>query len=496
MTASASTASTSHRTRALSGVLRAPLSKAAWLVGAAVVLGHLATARLYSYHRDEPYYLASGRRLAWGYVDHPPITPLLYRVGDALFGDSLLGLRVIPALLHGCLVILTVLIAREFGADARAQLVAALAGALVPIALTTGHFLGTVTPELVAWSAASLLLVRLLNSGDPKLWLAFGAVIGLGFMDKWTTAYLVVGLAVGVVATPQRHILATPWLLAGMAIAMTIWMPNLVWHAQHGWTQFEVARGLRNYTEALLTLPFLVAILGSASIILAVPGLVWLARNPAAQPYRALVIAFAVIVVMVMATGGKPYYAAVFGPVLLAAGAVAIAPASTTIIAVLVASSLAIAPFAMPLLPVGAADSVAEANPEIREMLGWPQLVDTVEKVYDEHPGATIFTSNYSEAGIIELLGRDRGLPQPISGHMTYWYWGHPSGRSQDTIAVGFTRRQLQRYWSDVELVARFQAPHGIDNKENGAPIWVCRDQKTDWDTLWPKARRFTSAIQ
>ncbi len=471
-------------------ITRAPMTKAAWLVVAAVVVGHLVTARIYSYHRDETYYLASGRRLAWGYVDHPPITPLLYRVSDTLFGDSVLGLRVIPALLHGSLVILTVLIAREFGGDARAQVIAALANAFVPIALTTGHFLGTVTPELIAWTATSLLVIRLLNGGDPRLWLALGAVIGLGLMDKWTTGYLIVGLAIGLLATPQRHILETPWQLAGAAIAVAIWLPNIVWQAQHGWTQFEVARGLRNYTDALLTVPYLFAILGSASIILGVPGLLWLARNPAAQPYRALVIAFAVIVVLVMATGGKPYYAAVFGPVLLAAGAVAITPASTTIIAVLVATSLAIAPFAMPLLPISAADTVTKANPDIREMLGWPQLVDTVQAVYDQHRGATIFASNYSEAGIIELLGRDRGLPQPISGHMSYWYWGHPSGRSDETIALGFGQQDLQRYWGDVELAATFHEPHGVHNKEDGAPIWICRDQKVDWERLWPDARR------
>lgn len=423
-------------------------------------------------------------------MDHPPITPLLYRVSDTLFGDSLLGLRVVPALLHGLLVVFTVLVARELGADARAQIVAALASALVPIALTTGHFLGTVTPELVAWTATTLLVVRLINGGDPRLWPAVGAVVGLGLMDKWTTAYLVVGLAVGLLATPQRHLLATPWLAAGAAIALAIWLPNVAWQASHGWSQFAVARGLRSYPEALLTVPSLLVILGSASVILAVPGLWWLARNPAAHPYRALVIAFAVIVVLVMATGGKPYYAAVYGPVLLAAGAVAIAPASTTIIGVLVATSFAIAPFATPLLPVGTAKTVAKMNPEIGEMLGWPQLVDTVRTVYDRHRGATIFTRNYSEVGIIEMLGRSHGLPQPISGHMTYWYWGHPSGTSQETIAVGFDRLFLERYWGDVQLAATFHAPHGVHNKENGAPIWICRDQRITWDRLWPHVQQ------
>src|SRR3954447_21231494 len=140
-----------------------PLSNWTWAIAGAVVVFHLATANIYGYHRDEPYYLASGRRLAWGYVDHPPLTPFLYRVSDTLFGSSQFGLRVLPAFLHGGIVLLTALLARELGADIRGQVVAALAAAVAPMLLTTGHFLGTVTPEIAAWLGITLVVVRLLN---------------------------------------------------------------------------------------------------------------------------------------------------------------------------------------------------------------------------------------------------------------------------------------------------------------------------------------------
>ena len=123
-------------------------------------------------------------------------------------------------------------------------------------------------------------------------------------------------------------------------------------------------------------------------------------------------------------------------------------------------------------------------------MIGWPHLVDTVASVYAQHPGATILTGNYSEAGSIELLGAHRGLPQPISGHNTYWYWGHPRGRSDTTIAVGFDRAFLAPRFGHVERAATFHAPHDVHNLENGAAIWVCRDQREDWDHLWPGLRR------
>jgi len=461
-----------------------------WAVAIAVVAVHLATSHVYSYHRDEVYYLAAGKRLAWGYVDQPPLTPLLYRVSHALFGSSLLGLRVAPALLHGAIVLLTARLTREMGGDGAAQYVAAIAAALCPIMLTTGHFLGTVTPELVASAAISLVVVRIINGGTARLWVLAGAIAGIGLLDKWTVGFLLAGLAVGLAVT-DRHLLRTPWLLLGIAIALALWAPNLAWQAAHGWPQFEVAHGLRNTTDALLTVPYQVAIVGAAFVILALPGLRWMAGDPAGTRYRAIAIAFAVVVVLVMASQGKPYYASVFAPVLLATGAVAVGDRVMALVPWIVGFGLATAPLAMPLLPLRTANVVRSINPEIGEMVGWPQLASLVTSAAHAHPGATILVANYSEAGAIELFAASHGAtPQPISGHMNYWYWGHPHGRSRDTIAVGYSRTTLERWFASVEPVARFHSPAGINNMENGAPIFLCRGQRADWDTLWPQVKR------
>jgi Dolichyl-phosphate-mannose-protein mannosyltransferase len=471
-------------------VTRSELTRASWIVAAVVVIFHLATASIYSYHRDELYYLASGRRLAWGYVDQPPLTPFLYRVSDVLFGSSLFGLRIVPALLHGALVVMTALLARELGGDARAQIAAAIAAAIAPMLLTIGHFLTTVTPEVLAWCAITLFVIRIVNGGDPRLWIVVGVLVGVGFLDKWTVGFLVVGLAAGLLLTSERSVLNTPWLLAGIAVALVIWAPNLLWQAQHGWPQFEVADGLRNRGESLFTAPG-VLILCGAAIILALPGLWWLIRSPEASHYRWLAIALGVIVLAVTLTEGKPYYVGPFAPVLFAAGAVAAVTTSTAWITAMVVWGVLSIPVAMPLLPLGTTDTIRHVNKEVGEMVGWPQMVDTVARVYAQHPGATILASNYSEAGMIELLGRDKGMPQPISGHMTYWYWGHPSGTSDETIVIGYSEARLQQWFGDVQLATTFRSPAGIHNEEDGTPIWVCRDQLVDWDTLWPQLRHF-----
>ncbi len=467
------------------------MTRATWIVAAATTCFHLATANIYGYHRDEFYYLASGRRLAWSYVDHPPLTPLLYRVSERLFGTSPFGLRVVAALLHGLLVVLVVLVARELGGNARAQLLAALAAAVVPMFLTTGHFLGTVTVELSAWTVIVLLVAKLVNGADHRLWLVVGVAVGVALLDKSTTMFLVAGLLVGLLVFPQRSILLTPWLAGGAAIALAMIAPTLLWQAQRGWPQLEFAATLRNYGETLLTVPSQFVLLGAVSILVALPGLLWLLRDPAAVPYRAFGVAFLVVLVLVMATGGKPYYAAVFAPVLIAAGGVALADRTGWPLPVMIVGfGVLFAPFAMPLLPLRAAEATRRLNPEIGEMVGWPHLVDVVADVYAQHPGATILTTNYSEAGSIELLGADRGLPQPISGHNTYWYWGHPPGRSATTIAVGFDREFLEARFASVERAATFHAPAGVHNLEDGAAVWVCRGQREDWDALWPGIRR------
>src|SRR6476646_5152327 len=277
----------------------------AWIAAACTAL-HLATANRWGYHRDEFYYLACGRRLAWGFVDHPPVTPALYRLADLTVGSSKLGLRLVPAALHGGTVVLIALLARELGGSTRAQLLAAIATALAPMLLTTGHFLGTVTVEVAVGAGLALVVVRIVNRGDHRLWLVAGALVGLGLMNKWTFAFGVAGLAVGLLVG-NRDALATPWLLAGAALALAVWAPNLWWQAHHGWPQIEFAGSLRDYGQTPLVIPAQLFLLG-AGAILAVPGVRWLAADAAGRPYRFLLIAVVVAIVATLVTGGKPYY--------------------------------------------------------------------------------------------------------------------------------------------------------------------------------------------
>jgi 4-amino-4-deoxy-L-arabinose transferase-like glycosyltransferase len=457
-----------------------------WIAAATTAL-HLVTANVWGYHRDEFYYLACGRRLAWGFVDHPPVTPALYRLADLTVGSSKLGLRIAPALFHGATVVLVALLARELGGSSRAQVIAAVAAALAPLLLTTGHFLGTVTVEVTVGVALMLVLVRLVNGGDPRLWMLAGALAGLGLMNKWTFAFGIAGLAIGLLLG-NREVMATPWLAAGIALALVLWAPNLWWQAQHGWPQLEFAGTLRDYGQTPLILPAQLLLLG-AGAILAVPGIGWLARDSAARPYRFLLVAVVVALLAALVTGGKPYYTAAVLPALLAAGALAFDGSRSWVLpAVLVAVASVLAPLALPLTPRSTVDALRGVNPELGEMVGWEELAQQAGALHARYPDTGVLAANYSEAGAIELLAP--AVPQPASGHNSYWDWGPPAGDPDAVIVFGLGRESLDAAFTSVRRIATVRSPGGIHNQENGSPIWLASGRRAPWSELWSSFRR------
>jgi hypothetical protein len=455
----------------------------AWIAAATTAL-QLATAGIWDRHRDEFYYLACGRRVAWGYVDHPPLTPLLYRLADVTVGSSQVALRITPALLHGIDVLLVALLARELGGSNRAQLIAALVTALAPLLLTTGHFLGTVTPETTIGCALALVLVRLVHGGDPRLWLLAGLLVGLGLLDKWTFAVAAVGLAIGLLLD-HREVLATPWLGAGIAITVVLVAPNVWWQARHGWPQVEFAGTLRDYGQTPTVVPAQLLLLGAGAIV-AVPAIGWLLRS--GSTYRFLLVAFGFTLVVTLLTGGKPYYTAAVILPLLAAGAVALQGAGVWLLPTIVGVGVLLAPLATPLTPISTASALRGINPELGEMVGWREYVATMRALHARFPDAGIVASNYSEAGAVELLAPE--LPQPASGHNSYSDWGPPRGAPDRVLAIGFADGDwLRRSFRHVEAVATIHTPHGVANLEDGRPIWLASGPTAPWSELWPRFR-------
>ncbi|HKA68636.1 MAG TPA: glycosyltransferase family 39 protein, partial [Actinomycetes bacterium] len=407
------------------------------------------------------------------------------------------------------MVLLAGLLSRELGGGRIAQLVAAACWAGSGLVLVSSHLLSTTTFDLLFAMVLSWLLLCWLNGGHDRLWLAMGAVLGFGLWNKYTLVLVAVGLLGGIAVAGPREALRTIWPYAGAAVALLIWLPNLIWQAANDWPQLDMAAEISDQGEfggRAGALPYQLILVGPPIAAILIAGLVRLLHTPDADArrYRCLGWAYLIVLGLVLLTGGKPYYASGLAPVLLAAGGVAVegwlargrSPTGRSAlvieaIAVNLAASIAIA---LPVWPLSWLPNTpqAVANYDALETVGWPELVRAVAEVRDTLPdgrSATILTGNYGEAGAIDRFGGGYGLPTAYSGHNAYWTWGPPpDSATGPVIVVGYRRLERLQSWCDeVEPVRRIDTPHGIENDEDGAVIWVCSGVRRPWSAIWPE---------
>ncbi|MGY1689449.1 glycosyltransferase family 39 protein [Geodermatophilus sp. SYSU D01105] len=475
-------------------------------LAAAVVLLLVAVAGRYGPHRDELYFLRAGREAAFGYVDQPPLTPLLAAAVDALAPGSLVALRVPAALAAGGVVVLTGLLAREFGGGRAAQLLAAAAMAVSAFLLVVGHMLSTSTLDLLAWTGLSWLLVRALRDGG-RVWLVTGAVAGLALLNKVQPAFLLAAVLVGVLVVGPRSALRSPWPWLGGALALAVWSPNLAWQAVNGWPQLELAEAIAAGSSGTsepwyLFLPFQLVLVSPLLVPVWVAGWVRLVRDPALRPWRAFAVAYVVLAVVFVATGGKPYYLAGLYPLLLAAGAgpvVAWVRAGTgrlraaAVGAALALSLLVDGVLMLPVVPVDrlADTPVVDVNYDAGETVGWPAFAAAVQRARDRLPAGeqvAVLTRNYGEAGAVDRYAPRLGPAH--SGHNAYWDWGPPPETVTSVVAVGFPEDELARWFGRVEPAGRVDNGVGLDNDEQGVPIRLATDRRVPWSQIWPQLRR------
>jgi len=469
----------------------------------------LALSGRYGYHRDELYFIEAGKRLAWGYVDQPPLTPFFARLTDP-FGYALPVLRLLPALSIGAIVVFAAAFARRFEGGSFAQVLAALTVATGAIFLTIGHLLSTTTFDVLIWVVLLYLVVRITQTNDHRLWLLVGLVAGIGLLNKWTVLYVIGGLGVGLGLTEQRRAFRSAFLWAGAAVALAMWLPNLLWQASHDWPFFDMAGSL--YAEGVedansfLFVPAQILFIGPVALPVWIVGLRAFFRDAAMRRYRFVGWAFLVLAFVFVAVSAKPYFLAPLYVPVLGAGAVVVERwlprrrrlTRGRILAAVGLGGLAVLPLALPVLPATtlAGTPITEINPELAETHGWVAFVEQVASAYeaavpaDRRSEAVVFTASYGEAGAIDLYGPRMGLPPASSGHNTYWLWGPPDG--EPVLIVGsFPPGYLDERFVGVRRVGTIENPAGLENEEHLAPIWLAERPRESWNRIWPTLRHF-----
>ncbi|MCP3961445.1 MAG: glycosyltransferase family 39 protein [bacterium] len=491
----------------------------ATLAGVKLLL-HLATHHRYGYERDELYFIACAKRLAWGYVDHPPLVPWITRLAGEVFDYSLLGLRLFPILALTGALILTAAMARRLGGGPWAQGLAALSFLIAPLYLRLGTFLNIPSFEVFFWTLLSWLLTVLLREDRPRLWLWIGAVAGLGLLNKHSMLLFGFALAVGLLLTPARAYLRSRWLWLGGAVAGIVFSPNLVWQWEHGFPTLEFVRNLnRDVMGQVSATDFLLGqVLYMHPLLVPVwlSGLAWYLFAAAGRPFRLLGWIFVVTVTVLLLTRSKVYYLAPAFPMLMAAGAVAIEQwlarrhrrwPRAAIPGLLAAGGLVFLPLALPILPIetldraiprvtfGLVEDPFELTEHFHKELGWENQAATVARVYHSLPEAdraraAILAGNYGEAGAIDFFGPELGLPPAISGHYSYYVWGPGEASGEVLIAFGVPRDVLAEIFGRIEEVARIHHPQALP-VENDLPVLLCTQPRMPLADAWPRLRFF-----
>lgn len=485
---------------------------------------HLPVLGRYGWFRDELYYMASTSHLDWGYVDHPPFSIAVLGLVRALFGESLIAARLVAALAGAATVVVTGLLARELGGGRFAQALACLAAIAAPVFLGTGRFYSMNAFDLLLWTAAALLIGRIVREGRPHHWVALGLVLGVGLLNKISMIWLAGALVLALNLSPHRRWFLTPWpWLAGL-IAALLFVPHLLWQQANGWPTLEFMRNATANKMADVGWNDFVW----RQILQMTPGTlpVWLggllfalfARD---GRWRVLAwIYLSVAALLLLGGRSRASYLAVAYPMLLALGGVAwerwtAIPRGRALRfalpALVVVSGLVTLPFALPVLPVETfvryqrALGMAPATEErlavgplpqhYADMFGWEELTALVARAYErltpeERRRARVFGQNYGEAGAIDVLGKRYGLPAAISGHNSYWLWGGGDWDGGVLIIIGGDREGNAEFFEEIEIVAQTASPYAMPY-ERGLDVSIGRRMKMAPREAWPLLRRY-----
>lgn len=485
---------------------------------------HLYTGRRYGFFVDELYYMDCARHLAWGYVDQPPLVAVLAWFEHTFFGDSLLALRSLTILAGAVEILLTGLIARELGGGRFAQFLSALCVLVAPGLLGVDHFFSMNSFEPLFWMGCAWLLIRIVRTGDARLWLWFGVVAGLGLENKYSMGLFGFALITGLLLAGQYRLFASRWFWIGGAIALLIFLPNLIWNDVHHFPFLELQRNIKRSGRDVTLSPLRFLVQEQAAMLpLSLP--IWLGGvyffffNERGRAYRFLGWAWLVTAGVIVVLSPRIYYLFPAFPVVFAGGAVlceqllrhrrfGILKGAWVTLMILMGAALA--PVVIPVLSpeeyIQYSKVTHQEQPRIEnnqlgpmpqlfaDQFGWPEMAATVASVYhslpaDVQPRTAIFAQSYGQAGAIDYYGPRLGLPPAISGHQSLYLWGPRNYTGESVIVLGDRRAQLEEIFTSVRWMAKINHPYAMPY--NNVDVYWCQGLKQPLAEFWPQVKKW-----
>lgn len=489
---------------------------ATWAVAAiaiAIAVAHLLTNGRYGFHRDELQTLSDALHLDWGYVAYPPFTPFVERIAMALFGTSMVGLRLFSVIAQSVAIFTTGLMARELGGNRWAQVAAALGTAVAPLALFEGTEFQYTTFDYLWWVLIAYFVIRMLKTENPRWCLAIGALIGLGLLTKYTMAFYAVGIVLGLLLTKARRFTLTRWFWMGVGLAFLIFLPNLIWQFRHDFISLHFLQHIHKRdvgegrAEGYWAGQFFLCA-NRYSLPLWIAGLFGFLRS---SKYRTLLWMWLFPVAFFWLSKGRHYYTGAAYPMLFAMGAVTIAgwlahvprfwrsAIWTVYLLALLAWGVRASTVILPWQSSGPLkDFALRNNGDLREEIGWDDLVKNVAAIRDslspdQQKDLGIVVGNYGEQGAIEILGRPYHLPPPISTTNSAWLRGYPTPPPGTLIVLGISQESADRVFTSCRLAGHNGNSLGIENEESKdhPDIFICGPPRLPWPEVWKKYQSF-----
>ncbi len=484
----------------------------------------------YGYFRDELYYIACSRHLAAGYVDQPPLASFMLFISIKLFGDSIFGLRLLPAIASGITVYLAGLMTRKMNGGPFAVALACLTLAIAPEFLGTNGIYSMNGFDWVFWSLGAYIVLLIIQSeqSDPRtfrLWLLLGVVLGFGLLNKIDMLWFGFSLFVGLLLTPHRKHLKTGWPYIAGAIALVIFSPYIIWNVTHNFATLEFIHNASTIKYAsqnpLAFISDTILSMNPLALPVWLAGICFLFFNKEGEKYRLIGYLFVIsFLLLIVNWHSKAEYIAPAFPILFAAGGVMFERIAQykgfmwtkfAIPSLVLVFGLLSLPFALPVLPVqtfieysealGQKPSTEEARklPELpqyyADMFGWRNMAATVSKVYlsfptTERAETVVFAQNYGEAGAIDFFRSEYPLPRVICGHNNYWYWGSGDTAFTTVIVIGGSQKGNLQVCDSVTKAAMITDKYSMPY-ENGLSVFVCKGFKMPFAEIWKKVKVF-----
>lgn len=490
---------------------RPPLATVGVVVIAAVSTAVLLfSAGRYGYFGDELYFLAAGRRPAFGYADQGPVLPLLARLMDIVAPGSFLVLRLPAVLLTVLAIVLTALIARELGGGRWAQWLAALAYATSPFLLLQGKLLTTNAVDTVLWVIITWLVVRWVRTRRDGLLLCAALLTAVDMQVKWLIPFFWICVAITSLVFGPRELVRRPLLWLGGVIVVLSAVPMLIWQQRHDWPQLEMGSVISGEQDILggraMFVPLAVLLAGYLGAVVLVYGVWALLRYESLRAYRFLGATLILLVAIFLVIGGRIYYVAGMFGVVLAAGAVGLADLAerlkTTPRRVLIGGGAVLAlvstvyvlwatPWQDPSrIAPPKDDAEAAINIGVYGEFGWPELSDAVLTAYDalppeERADAVVVTDTYWQASALDQFDRDR-LPEIYSPSRGFGYFGTPPDAATAVVAVGFNEGFLHYDFDRCDPITKVDSRIGFPGNTQDVTVWNCVGRRHPWSVIWP----------